>query len=90
MADEAKLSQLRKQIDEIDQELVALLNKRAEVAVEIGNAKQGAPIYRPERETQVLAQVAEANKGPIAEPGMALIFSVIMAACKDVQLAKRK
>jgi chorismate mutase / prephenate dehydratase len=86
MADETELAKLRQQIDSIDAQLVDLLNQRAEAAVKIGHAKQGGPIYRPEREAQVLKNVASANTGPLPEAGLILIFHVIMATCRDLQL----
>ena len=49
------LTTLRKQIDTIDHELVALMNQRAEVAREIGHIKSasGEVTYDPSREELV-------------------------------------
>lgn len=82
----ADLTSLRQQIDQIDQELLDLLNKRAVIAIAIGNLKNGESVYRPEREAEVLANVKQASAGPLPEPGVALIFHVIMAVCHDLQL----
>ena len=59
------LEELRKQIDEIDAQLVKLLNKRAEIVVEVGKLKNQAdkPIYAPDREKEVFAKIAAAIKG---------------------------
>ena len=58
----------RKKIDEIDQQLVEILNRRAQAAQEIGRLKRQAemPIYEPDRERIVLAQVQEAKSRAIA------------------------
>ena len=47
----ADIDKLRREIDGVDDELLELLNKRAALAGRIGALKQGAPAYRPERET---------------------------------------
>ena len=59
------LTTLRKRIDTIDHELVALMNQRAEVAREIGHLKSasGELTYDPSREELVLDRVADANEG---------------------------
>ncbi|MEP0844932.1 MAG: chorismate mutase, partial [Phycisphaerae bacterium] len=49
------LDELRRQIDVIDEELVALLNQRARIVVQIGRLKtgSGAPVYAPDREKAI-------------------------------------
>lgn len=66
------LETLRRRIDDIDERLVALLNERARVVVEIGELKRGTgvPIYAPHREAEVLNKVLAANRGPL--PGRTL------------------
>lgn len=62
-----KLKPLREKIDAIDAQILALLNERAKVAEEVGHVKAetNAPVFRPEREAQVLRGVAERNPGPL-------------------------
>ena len=50
------LSNLRVQIDALDLELLALLNRRAGLAHEVGELKkgEGSVVFRPEREAQVI------------------------------------
>ena len=71
------LLDLRRAIDEIDRRLVALLSERARLAQRVGELKHAAeaPVYRPEREAEVLRNVAAANPGPLsgaAPPGALL------------------
>lgn len=80
---------LRQQIDEVDEQLVVLLNKRAAIARQIGIAKQGQEIYHPEREAAVLAHVNNFNQGPLPRAAIELIMHVIMASCRDLQLQDR-
>lgn len=82
-----KLKPLRDQIDAIDAQLLALLNQRARVAQEVGHVKAetNAPVFRPEREAQVLARVAENNSGPLASADLQSIFREIMSACRALE-----
>ncbi|MHC4394907.1 MAG: prephenate dehydratase [Planctomycetota bacterium] len=75
------LEDLRKQINELDGKLVDLLNERASVVVEIGKlkSKDAKPIYAPDREKDVFARLAEANKGPLPDRCLAAIWRELMS-----------
>ena len=77
-----KLKPLRDQIDEIDAHLLALLNERARVAQQVGHVKAetNAPVFRPEREAQVLARIADTNPGPLLSSDLQSIFREVMSA----------
>src|SRR5262245_39888040 len=67
------LGQLRGTIDEIDEQIQALIAARARCAREIGVVKgltDTAEFYRPEREAQVLRKVVERNQGPLRNEEM--------------------
>lgn len=85
-----ELDKIRKEIDSIDKELQALMNKRAEYAISVGNIKKQAsenPVfYRPEREAQVLRKIMERNPGPMKDKDVAEIFRAIMSAGLNLQL----
>ncbi|MGD9873346.1 MAG: prephenate dehydratase [Kiritimatiellia bacterium] len=76
------LDQLRKEIDATDAELVALLNKRTRVALEIGKLKekQEAEVYVPAREKAVYDRIAKLNEGPLPEKAVQSIYREIMSA----------
>ncbi len=61
------LEGLRKNIDDIDKQLVALINQRAQQVIEVGKIKQGSsiPIYAPHREAAVMKKVAALNEGGV-------------------------
>jgi chorismate mutase/prephenate dehydratase len=82
-----KLKPLRDQIDAIDAQLISLLNQRAGVAQQVGHikAETNAPVFRPEREAQVLARVAERNHGPLASSDLQSIFREVMSACRALE-----
>lgn len=78
---------LRQQIDEIDTEILTLLNRRARVAQEVGHvkAKTNAPVFRPEREAQVLRAIAENNPGPLLSQDLQAIYREMMSACRALE-----
>ncbi|MGV7210532.1 prephenate dehydratase [Oxalobacteraceae bacterium A2-2] len=82
-----KLKPLREQIDSIDAQILDLLNRRARVAQEVGHVKAetNAPVFRPEREAQVLRGVAERNPGPMGDTEVQTIFREIMSACRSLE-----
>ena len=75
------LEELRKRIDELDQQLVKLLNERAQVVVEIGKLKNKTdkPVYAPDREKEVFARLVEANKGPLPDRCLVAIWRELMS-----------
>ena len=81
-----RLQPLRDAIDGIDARLVELLNERARVATEVGRIKHeaGAPVFRPEREAEVLRKVA-AGGGPLGEAALANVFREVMSACRALE-----
>jgi chorismate mutase/prephenate dehydratase len=82
-----KLKPLREQIDAIDAQILDLLARRACVAQEVGHVKAetSAPVFRPEREAQVLRGVAERNPGPLKDKDLQAIFREIMSACRALE-----
>ncbi|AKU13512.1 chorismate mutase/prephenate dehydratase [Azoarcus sp. CIB] len=78
MSDE--LTNLRNNIDRLDEEILARLAERARSAQRIGEIKQGN-LYRPEREAQVLRRLASVNPGPLPDQAVQRIFREIMSAC---------
>ncbi|MDO9166472.1 MAG: chorismate mutase, partial [Rhodoferax sp.] len=85
------LSELRTQIDALDLELLALLNRRAALAHEVGEIKRvdGSPIFRPDRETQVISNLQAANPGPLKSSSLAVIWREIMSACRALEAGQR-
>ena len=82
-----KLKPLREQIDAIDAQILELLNRRAQIAQQVGHVKAEtqAPVFRPEREAQVLRGVAERNPGPMGDREVQTIFREIMSSCRSLE-----
>ena len=77
------LVDLRGQIDAIDQQLLALLNSRAQVAEKVGEVKklEGTPFFRPDRVAKVIEHIQHVNPGPLKSEYIAAIWREIMSAC---------
>ncbi|HQX91935.1 MAG TPA: chorismate mutase, partial [Thermomonas sp.] len=79
------LSQVRAQIDGIDQQIQALIAERANWAHQVGKAKgklaAAVDYYRPEREAQVLRRVVDRNDGPLSDDVLVRLFREVMSAC---------
>ena len=76
MADQ--LNKMRNEIDAIDNELLRLVNTRADLAMQIGQAKKQGEIYRPDREAQVLGRLQKLNTGPLSPKHVTRLFTEIM------------
>ncbi len=75
------LDELRRRIDEVDSRLVAILNERAQLVVEVGKCKRGSgtPIYAPHREAEVLNKVLARNKGPLPDRTIEAVYRELMS-----------
>ncbi|HKJ87049.1 MAG TPA: prephenate dehydratase [Gammaproteobacteria bacterium] len=82
-SDESRQQELRREIDRLDAEVQRLINQRAAHVLEIARIKEanGGPFYRPEREAQILAKVAERNEGPFPAGDMVRILREVMSSC---------
>jgi len=77
------LADLRAQIDSIDRQLLDLLNRRAAVALQVGEVKkrEGSPFLRPDRVAQVIDGIQQVNTGPLSNTHVAAVWREIMSAC---------
>jgi chorismate mutase/prephenate dehydratase len=81
---DSQLDALREEIDSVDEQIQALISKRARLAQDVGAAKgltETVEFYRPEREAQVLRRVIERNEGPLRDEELARVFRELMSAC---------
>ena len=82
-----ELDQKRVHINQIDEQLVALLSERARTALEIGKLKEqlGVKPYDPARERIVLEHIGAMNQGPLDKGALEDIFAAIITACREIQ-----
>lgn len=72
-----RLHELRKEIDEIDEQIIKLLEERLRIAKEIGEIKRelNLPIRDEKREEEVLKKAGKFRE----------VFKKIVEVCRDVQ-----
>ena len=82
-----EIADWRKKIDELDEQIVALLSARAAAAVAIGQlkSKTAAPIYEPQREQIVFDHVRAANPGPLSGAQLQDVYERIMDVMRALQ-----
>lgn len=88
MSDRA-LQELRDQIDEIDEQLLALFNRRAGCAVSVADVKRAdssspddtIDFFRPDREAQVIKRIKALNRGPLSNDEVGRLIREVMSAC---------
>jgi chorismate mutase / prephenate dehydratase len=86
---ETEIGVLRSGIDALDTELLALLNRRAELVRKVGELKDGKRVYRPEREAEILRRVAArssaAGGGALPASAVAAVFREIISGCRALE-----
>jgi chorismate mutase/prephenate dehydratase len=82
-----ELEKLRREIDQIDNEILKLLNKRAEVVIGISHIKRNekAKFYSPEREREILERLTALNKGPFPHETLKVIYREILSASLSLE-----
>lgn len=83
----ARVEALRKRIDDLDEQLVALLSARAACALQVGREKKllGLEIYQPSRETEVLTHVQRVNPGPLDDTAIKRLFERIIDEARRLE-----
>jgi chorismate mutase len=86
-ATEQGISGWRNKIDTLDEQIVQLINERAQAAIAIGDLKhQGSlPVYEPKREQTVFEHVRRVNQGPLPDHEMQHIFERILDVMRSLQ-----
>ncbi|MDE2126162.1 MAG: prephenate dehydratase [Armatimonadetes bacterium] len=81
------LPEWRKEIDQIDSQMLVLVNQRADLARRIGAAKtrSRAHYFTPEREQAIFKRIVERNGGPLDTPAIRAIFREIISACRALE-----
>jgi chorismate mutase/prephenate dehydratase len=82
-----RLSELRQRIDEVDGRLLELLGERGRLVLEVGALKHAtnAPVWRPEREAQILRRLAERNPGPLPDVAIAAVWREVISGCRELE-----
>ena len=80
------LMHLRTQIDQLDQQILELLSRRLQMAEQVAKAKpNGAPVFRPDREAQLLARLCAA-----AEPQLQPVINAVWRAVISASISRQR
>ena len=84
-----ELAEIRKEIDDIDEEMIRLFVRRMAAADKVADAKRGSgrAVLDPAREREVLAKAAKAA-GPELADEAKLLFSTLMSLSRGRQRAR--
>lgn len=82
-----KISEDRKQIDRIDEKILALLNRRAQISLKIRSAKQnsGVALYDSKREEEVVDNLCKKNSGPLYDEDVRDLFKHVMKIMRGLE-----
>jgi len=79
------LAALREEINGIDDQIHELLMRRAAIAAHVRDSKQGAPVWRPAREAQILRRLMARHEGPFPRKTVVQIWREIVSAMVRLQ-----
>lgn len=86
------LEELRKELDQLNLEILETMTKRAAIVQEIGKikAKQGVDKFDPIREKKMLDELVAQNKGPFDNNTVRYLFKQIFKASLDLQQSDQR
>lgn len=86
-AEQAELKRIRAEIDATDDEMLRLLNRRAEFVARVAELKEAmqAPFYVPSRERQIVERLSAANSGPFPTEAIRSVFQEVFSACLSLE-----
>src|ERR1700728_1325908 len=84
------LTSSRRRIDSIDDQIVKLLNERAQVVREVGLIKKQyhAPASAPGREEQVLRRAAGEARAPLTPSAVEAIYKVLLHEMSSMEASE--
>lgn len=81
------LDDLRRTLDSIDNDISALLARRAKVILEVADFKKqhGGPVHDPKREDAIIARLCDLNPGPLPDETVARIYRKIIEEMRNFE-----
>ena len=87
-----ELTKYRDQINEIDDQILGLLQKRAEISKQVGAVKAETgvtEVYVPHRQKQIIERLKAQNHGEFPEAALEAIWTEILSASRSLQDPER-
>jgi chorismate mutase/prephenate dehydratase len=81
------LDDWRSRINDLDNQILNLLNQRAEAALKIGDLKRrhDLPYYVPAREAEIVNRLTSTNPGPIPGETVRAVWREILSGCRAIE-----
>jgi chorismate mutase / prephenate dehydratase len=82
-----KIQSLRQKIEAVDDEILRLLNHRAQIVEEVGKVKSEIKMdyYSPRREEEILQRLGTKSSGPFPRWAIPSVFREIISACRALE-----
>jgi chorismate mutase/prephenate dehydratase len=82
-----RIAEIRQRIDGIDSEILRLLNRRAELVLEVGRlkAEQNLDFHVPQREEEIYARLSAEHTGPFPAQAVRPVFREVISACLSLE-----
>ena len=86
------IDNIRKKINQLDDELLRIFNERAALALEIGHIKKrlDRPIYDPKREKLIFDRMKQVNPGPLDNAAIVRLFERVIDESRSLERARSK
>lgn len=86
------IGEIRKEIDRLDDELLQIFNRRAALALKIGEIKKqgGIPVYDPEREKGIFHRMQAHNPGPLENAAIVRLFERVVDESRHLERIRTK
>jgi chorismate mutase len=86
------IDDIRQEIDRIDDELLQIFNRRANLALKIGEIKKelDLPIYDPSREKRIFDKMKAHNPGPLDDSAIVRLFERVIDESRSLERIRTK
>tara|TARA_Y100001970_G_C14145095_1_gene809387 strand:+ start:552 stop:812 length:261 start_codon:yes stop_codon:yes gene_type:complete len=82
-----RILQLRKQIDDLDEEIISLLKKRMSISKNVGELKErlDIPVEDKNREKEIIDRLTKQAGKNLSEEQLIRIFTAVFKSSKQIQ-----
>lgn len=88
MIEDPEIAWLREEIDALDRELLALIHKRLEKVLLVGERKRekGLAVYDPAREARLLDHLTQKVQAPVDAALVREVFQTLVQQCRRIEI----
>lgn len=81
------IDDMRREIDRLDDQLLEIFNRRAALALKIGELKKRSqlPVYDPAREKAIFRRMQEKNSGPLDDLAIRRLFERVIDESRSLE-----